>query len=98
MGVGAALLNRKGCVLLQGRDAGLLEEPQHVLLLPWQDASVSHGHSRVNRMCSSQEHPLDSSCQSTNLSMCHLYEAVNSSTVPQSELLRPEASRVQYNW
>lgn len=53
MGVGAALLGRKGYVLLQGRDAGLLEEPQHFLLLPWQGASVSRGHSRVNCTCSS---------------------------------------------
>lgn len=39
------------------------------------------GHVKVNCTCSSWEHPLDSSCQGTNLSMLRLYEAVNSTIV-----------------
>ena len=75
--MGAALLGRKRCVLLQGRDAELLEETQHGLC--WTAVMVgcfyvARGHVRVNDTCSSREHPLDSSCQSTNLSVRYLYE------------------------
>lgn len=81
MRAGAALLGRKGCVVLQGRAAELFEEPQRGLPW-WQGASLWQiDPGGLIARAQAGEHPLDSSCQSTNLSMCHLYEAVNSPTV-----------------
>lgn len=78
---GAALLSRKLSIVLQGRDIELLEQPQPGLSVLAGCLPLAHGLGRVSGTCSSQEHPLDSSCQNTKLSVCHLYQAVNSATV-----------------
>lgn len=59
-------LVKKLSVVLQGRDAELLEQPQPGLSGVAVLAGcflLAHGFRTVNGTCSNQEHPLNSSCE-----------------------------------
>lgn len=61
-------LVKKLSVVLQGRDTEQLEQPQPGLSGVAVLAGcflLAHGFRRVNGTCSSQEHPLNSSCENT---------------------------------